>query len=92
MPFLFWNLIEESKASGAEQIDFGRTDLDNDGLITFKDRFGAARKRLTYFRYPESAKEKSVMASYLPAARHLFSALPNAILPWAGRLVYRHIG
>src|SRR5712692_6936466 len=24
MPFLFWRLIEESKASGAQQIDFGR--------------------------------------------------------------------
>jgi CelD/BcsL family acetyltransferase involved in cellulose biosynthesis len=92
MPFLFWKLIEESKSAGAEQIDFGRTDLDNDGLIAFKDRFGTARKRLTYLRYPESAKEKGVMASDLPAVRRLLSVLPDVFLPWAGRLVYRHIG
>ncbi len=92
MPFLFWRLIEESKASDINEIDFGRTDLDNDGLTTFKDRFGAARRRLTYFRYPESAKEKGVMASDLLAVRRLFSALPDVLLPWAGRLVYRHIG
>jgi len=48
MPFLFWRLIEESKASGAERINFGRSDLDNDGLITFKDRVGARRKLLSY--------------------------------------------
>lgn len=92
MPFLFWKLIEESKAAGAEQVDFGRTDLDNGGLILFKDRFGATRRSLTYFRYPESAKEKGMMAAGLPAVRRVFSVLPDALLPWAGRLVYRHIG
>jgi lipid II:glycine glycyltransferase (peptidoglycan interpeptide bridge formation enzyme) len=92
MPFLFWKMIEESKAASAEQIDFGRTDLDNDGLIIFKDRLGATRRRLTYFRYPESAKDKGVTAADLPAVRRLFSVLPDALLPWAGRMVYRHIG
>ena len=92
MPFLFWKLIEESKAAGAEQIDFGRTDLENDGLIAFKDRFGASRKRLTYFRYPENAGKRSLLAADLPAVRRLIAVLPDALLPWAGRLVYRHIG
>ncbi len=92
MPFLFWKLIEESKAAGAEQVDFGRSDLDADGLTTFKDRFGTTRRRITYFRYPEDAKEKGVMASDLPTVRRLFSALPHVLSPWASRLVYRHIG
>jgi CelD/BcsL family acetyltransferase involved in cellulose biosynthesis len=47
MPFLFWKLIEESKTAGAEQIDFGRTDLDNAGLTEFKDRFGTTRRKLS---------------------------------------------
>jgi len=92
MPFLFWKLIEESKAEGAEQIDFGRTDLDNQGLIEFKDRFGTRRTRLTYLRYPESARDESVVASYLPAMRRLFSVLPDALSSTAGGLLYRHIG
>ena len=92
MPYLFWKLIEESKAAGAEQIDFGRTDLDNEGLITFKDRFGTARRRIDYVRYPEGAKNKGVVATNISAARRLFSMLPNVLLPWAGRAVYRHIG
>lgn len=92
MPFLFWKLIEDSRIAGAEQIDFGRTDLENDGLTRFKDQFGTTRRRLTYFRYPESTKKRWVAASKLPAARRLFSVLPDALSSRAGRLLYRHIG
>jgi hypothetical protein len=92
MPFLFWKLIEEGKTAGAEQIDFGRTELENDGLIRFKDQFGTTRRRLTYLRYPGSSREKYVAASDLPAARRLFSVLPDALSSRAGRLLYRHIG
>jgi CelD/BcsL family acetyltransferase involved in cellulose biosynthesis len=92
MPFLFWKLIEEARSDGAEQIDFGRTDLENGGLIRFKDQFGTTRRRLTYFRYSGSTKEKGFAASDMPAARRLFSVLPDALSSRAGRLLYRHIG
>ena len=92
MPFLFWKLIEESKAAGAQQIDFGRTDLENEGLIRFKDQFGTTRRRLTYFRYPESASGKYLAASGLHGVRRLFSMLPGALSSRAGGLLYRHMG
>ena len=92
MPFLFWKLIQESKLESAEAIDFGRTDLNNEGLIEFKDRFGATRERLTYFRHPGSSVKKSFVASYLPVTRRLFSILPSSLSSLAGRLAYRHIG
>jgi len=92
IPLLFWKLIEESKKAGAEQIDFGRTDLGNDGLIRFKDQFGTARRRITYFRYPQNAREIDVVASCPLAMRALFSVLPDALSSRAGRLLYRHMG
>jgi CelD/BcsL family acetyltransferase involved in cellulose biosynthesis len=92
MPFLFWKLIEESKALGAEQIDFGRTDMDNDGLVEFKDRFGTTRQRLTYYRYPETSREQMPVASKFPMMRRLFSVMPGALSSMAGRMLYRHIG
>jgi hypothetical protein len=92
MPWLFWKLIEESKSAGAEQIDFGRTDLDNAGLIQFKDRLGASRRLLTYLRFPESACGKSAVNSFLPAAKRVFSILPDALSARIGGLLYRHIG
>ena len=69
MPFLFWKLIEESKTEGAEQLDFGRTDLDNEGLIRFKDQFGTVRTQITYLRYPQATKEASDIPSRFSCAR-----------------------
>jgi hypothetical protein len=92
MPFLFWKLIEESKKAGAEQIDFGRTDLENNGLIRFKDRLGTTRKPLTYFRFPGSKGDLEAAASELSATRRLFSVLPDVLSSRAGQMVYRHIG
>ncbi len=92
MPFLFWRLIEESKASGAEEIDFGRSDLDNDGLITFKDRFGTTRKLIKYFRYPQAGTAETESRWDSQTMRQLFSIVPDALLPTVGRLLYRHIG
>jgi len=92
MPFLMWKLIEESKMAGAEKIDLGRTDLDQRGLLEFKNRLGAICRRLTYLRYPGSARKGNVMEPYLPAARRLFSVMPDAVTSIAGRVAYRHIG
>jgi CelD/BcsL family acetyltransferase involved in cellulose biosynthesis len=90
MPYLFWQLIEESKSEGIERIDFGRTDLDNAGLIEFKDRLGTIRSKMTYLRYPQSQTRSFVDASHLPPGRSLFSLLPDAISSSAGQLAYRH--
>jgi len=92
MPLLFWRLIEESKGEGAAQIDFGRTDLDNGGLIRFKDRLGTSRKPLTYFRFPGRTRDLEAAVAEMPATRRLFSVLPDALSSRAGGLVYRHIG
>jgi len=92
MPFLFWKVIEEGKASGAQVLDLGRTDLDNEGLTVFKDRLGAARRRISYLRYPQGAQRQGAQTSQHPAARRLLAALPDRFMPWAGRVVYRHMG
>jgi CelD/BcsL family acetyltransferase involved in cellulose biosynthesis len=92
MPFLFWRLIEESKAAGPEKIDFGRSDVDNPGLIAFKDKFGTTRRTLTYYRYPESAARDSSTKWDTQAVKVLLSALPNAVLSTAGRVLYKHMG
>jgi CelD/BcsL family acetyltransferase involved in cellulose biosynthesis len=92
VPFLFWKLIEESKASGAEKIDFGRSDWENEGLIAFKDRLGTTRKLLTYFRYtnPEGADAATALG-FLGSWNAIFK-LPDAVLSTCGRLLYRHMG
>ena len=92
MPFLFWQMIEESKASGAERIDFGRSELDNAGLITFKNRVGASRKLLTYYRYENPQKAEANFSWESHGMRGILSSLPDTVLKTAGSFLYKHLG
>jgi CelD/BcsL family acetyltransferase involved in cellulose biosynthesis len=92
VPFLFWKLIEESKSSGTEELDFGRSDLDQKGLITFKDRFGTRMESLNYFRY---SRVQRATAGFGPARwlmDRFVPLVPDTLLPAAGRVLYRHMG
>ena len=91
MPFLFWKLIKESHATGAETIDFGRSSLTNNGLVAFKDKFGTAKTLLKYYRDP-SVKTKDEAYRDSSTTRQIFSILPDALMSLAGRMLYRHIG
>jgi hypothetical protein len=92
MPFLFWRLIDECQGRGVEEIDLGRSDLGQEGLITFKDRFGAKRSTLTYFRYPAVERPDAEAGWRTRVLGKAASLLPNAILPMAGKVLYKHVG
>jgi hypothetical protein len=92
MPFLFWHAIREGKTAGFRLLDLGRSDSDNEGLITFKDRLGAARTRLSYARYPASTAPALGPSRAMAAARLIFARLPDPLLATTGRLFYRHVG
>jgi len=92
MPFLFWKLIEESKAAGIEEIDFGRSDFGQDGLVAFKDKFGTRRRQLTYYRHACHKNNNAPNLFPLGMAQRFFPVLPDIALTIGGRLLYRHIG
>jgi hypothetical protein len=92
MPFLFWRMIEESKAAGAEKIDLGRSELDNIGLITFKNRIGASQRLLTYYRCTNSNKAETGFSWESRRVRRILSILPDTVLSTAGSLLYKHLG
>jgi hypothetical protein len=93
MPFLFWNLIEESKSAGMKELDFGRSELSNQGLITFKDKFGAQKRQMTYCRSTNSKQKKAATDQlHVQLARHFVSVFPDAALRTVGKVFYKHIG
>ena len=91
IPWLFWKVIEESKAEGAKLLDFGRTDFEHHSLRRFKDQFGTASQQITYFRYPSRAA-KPINTSNLSKLRRVCSFMPDTLLSAAGSLAYRHMG
>jgi CelD/BcsL family acetyltransferase involved in cellulose biosynthesis len=92
MPFLFWKVIEESKASGAERLDFGRSEIDNEGLIAFKDKFGTTKRTLTYYRYPGKKEKQVYLHENSRLMRRMLCIVPDSVLSAVGRVLYRHIG
>jgi lipid II:glycine glycyltransferase (peptidoglycan interpeptide bridge formation enzyme) len=92
MPFLFWRLIEDSKAQGADRIDFGRSDLDQRTLSAFKDKLGTTSRFLTYYRCPRNDDKQSNGLLKFEALRRFCAALPDSISSTAGSLLYRHMG
>ena len=77
--------------------DLGRSERENAGLITFKERFGATSSPLTYVRLLDSAQSKG---AFVPAgadfkeriARKVLPHLPDPALRAAGALLRRHLG
>jgi hypothetical protein len=97
MHFLFWRAIQEAKAEGLDALDFGRTDADQQGLITFKNRWGAKQSVLTYLRYSVHTNAThffDLASSDLKArvAKALMSYLPSRAVSGLGKVLYRHIG
>jgi hypothetical protein len=91
-PMLFWRAIMEAKAAGMQELDLGRSDLDNPGLITFKERWSAVRSTLTTWRAPATVASLSSEHRKIRLAKQICSHLPEPVLKLAGRLLYRHIG
>ncbi len=91
MALLMWNTIQDAKARGFEELELGRSENGNIGLISYKEHWGAIGTELNYWRYPniavasEGGWQHSIM-------RRLVPVTPAVVLSAAGRLLYRHIG
>jgi hypothetical protein len=66
--------------------------MDNEGLVTFKDKFGTTKRTLTYYRYPQMKKQAAHSWGDSGLAKRMFSILPDGVLSAAGKILYRHIG
>lgn len=91
---ILWNAIEEAKTGKLTTFDLGRSDIDNAGLITFKDRWGAIRSPLLYRRfYGQQARhvfKRRTIGTH--TAKGLVRWLPGSIIAAVGRVLYPHIG
>jgi hypothetical protein len=90
--FLFWRAIQEGKCLGLRTFDLGRSDLQNTGLITFKDRLGSERTTLTYMRYPEGRDHLAENTWRIRVVKRVFAFTPDPLLSAIGNVVYKHIG
>ena len=92
MHLLFWKTIQEARATGCTAFDMGRCDVDNPGLARFKERWGATRSEITYWRHGDTSVISALRRHALTGGRHLLDHTPGACRIAAGRILYRHAG
>jgi len=93
MPFLFWRTICDARELGCVTLDLGRSEIANEGLVAFKDHWGATRCHLSYSRDPPVSRGGAATEQFSTVlARRVFSFIPDRLLIAAGRTLYPHIG
>jgi CelD/BcsL family acetyltransferase involved in cellulose biosynthesis len=88
---LFWKTIGEAKDAGLETLDMGRSDANNQGLIAFKEHWGAVKTSISYWMYPNRPPRPS-SGWKTSVTKRIVSAAPDLVLETVGKLLYRHIG
>jgi hypothetical protein len=89
---LLWKTIQEAKNDGLHELDMGRSDSEDLGLLKFKERWGATRAGLIYSRYPASTCGAAGEGRVLRIAKQFFECMPDSVLTATGKLLYKHIG
>jgi lipid II:glycine glycyltransferase (peptidoglycan interpeptide bridge formation enzyme) len=92
IPSLIWGAIQDAKAKGVRSLDLGRTDKDNEGLVNFKDRLGATRSEIAYFRLEKRSSHVPGLRWSTRTAKRIFAHLPHGVRSTAGSLLYKHVG
>jgi hypothetical protein len=89
-----WQAIKWACAQNYKYFDFGRCSIDEEGLRTFKTRWGSEEIVLPYYYFP---KIRGISAASENGLRYrvmrLFSRLtPLVVFESAGSLLYKHLG
>ena len=88
-----WETIKHCAAQGMRSLSLGRTDLDNEGLLTFKNGWGAHKTVLNYYRYEFGCRGFVCERERdLKLFKRVLRLLPVDLLRLIGRFAYRHLG
>jgi Acetyltransferase (GNAT) domain len=92
MPYLFWHAIQDAISRNLEELDMGRSECENLGLVTFKERWAATRSVLSYLRFPADAPRRLCTSRWgRNLTRGACRYAPEKCLTAIGALSYHHI-
>ncbi|HET7103731.1 MAG TPA: GNAT family N-acetyltransferase [Terracidiphilus sp.] len=96
---VYWHAIQQAHDNGARSFSFGRTSLDNGGLLEYKRRWATVEEELTdYVWYPGHApawtdrSSQTTRGSMRAAIQQLLRHSPSAVQKAIGDFSYRHMG
>jgi hypothetical protein len=87
-----WEAIRWYATHGVDELDFGRTSLDNEGLRSFKLGWGTQERSIEYVRYDRrSGGFVTVKDEAFGWHNRVFRALPGPVSRCIGAGLYRHM-
>lgn len=92
--FLVWKAIQWAKSHGLNDLDFGLSDSDQDGLIRFKRKFNAEEKTIHFLNFTNGCHAMPWTPCYnlmLLELTKLFTteSTPDSITETGGDILYR---
>ena len=91
---LIWEGIQRGKARGFQHLDFGLSDIDQEGLVRYKRKFGTQEKTISFLRHapggsPTLAEKQT--RDLLSQMTHRFTdrLVPDPVTERAGEDLYR---
>lgn len=90
---VMWRAIQWYTDRGAQELSLGRTHVENEGLMQFKNGWGAKLSPISYFLYiPKERRYIAHSVSHRKVYQGVVRLTPVPILRMAGTLLYPHIG
>lgn len=89
---MLWTAIQEAKKRGFEIFDFGRTDLETEGLRKFKLGWGTIEEPLYYSYYPKAPDDSKFKFIKDRIVVPIIRNSPKFVCRWSGELLYKYFG
>lgn len=91
---LIWEGIQRGKARGFDFLDFGLSDIDQEGLVRYKRKFGTEEKIISFLRYtpngsPSLAEKQTRDLLAQLTRRFTDQMVPDLVTEKAGEDLYR---
>jgi len=89
---MLWTAIQEAKLRGFKFFDFGRTDLNAEGLRKFKQGWGTVEEPLIYSYYPKTPNLSKFNSFKDKVIKPIIKYSPKFICRLSGELFYKYFG
>lgn len=92
---LIWEGIRYGQSRGRKRLDFGLSDLDQDGLIRYKRKYSSEEKLISFLSHTPAEEMATVpqqqARELLPGLTRLFTdeSVPDSLTEQAGDMLYR---
>lgn len=88
---VMWEAIRTYAGNGMHNFNFGRTEVDNTGLLQFKRGWGTREKLIYYYKYDLKRNDFVANTSQIKSSYPIFTKMPIPMLNLIGRVLYRHM-